>query len=37
MKNNLLKAAAFGSILAMTATASHAAGDQDKYQLSRAC
>ena len=34
MKNNLLKAAAFGSVLAMTATASHAAGDQDKYQLS---
>ena len=34
MKNNLLKATALGGVLAMTATASYAAGDQDKYQLS---
>ena len=34
MKNNLLKAAALGGVLAMTATASYAAGDQESYQLS---
>ena len=34
MKMNIIKAAALGSVLAMTATASYAAGDQDKYQLS---
>ena len=34
MKMNIVKAAALGSVLAMTATASYAAGDQDKYQLS---
>ena len=34
MKASIIKAAALGSVLAMTATASYAAGDQDKYQLS---
>ena len=34
MKASIIKAAALGSLLAMTATASYAAGDQDKYQLS---
>ena len=34
MKASIIKAAAFGSVLAMTATASYAAGDQEKYQLS---
>ena len=34
MKASIIKAAALGSVLAMTATASYAAGDQEKYQLS---
>lgn len=34
MKNNLLKAAALGGVLAMTATASYAAVDKESYQLS---
>lgn len=34
MKASIMKAAALGGVLAMTATASYAAGDQDKYQLS---
>ena len=34
MKASIIKSAALGSVLAMTATASYAAGDQDKYQLS---
>lgn len=34
MKKNMLKAAALGSVLALSATSSFAASDQDKYQLS---
>lgn len=34
MKNNVLKAAALGGILAITATASYAAVDKESYQLS---
>ncbi len=34
MKAKMIKAAALGSVLALSATASYAAGDQDKYQLS---
>ena len=34
MTSNLLKVAALGGVLAMTATASYAAGDQESYQLS---
>lgn len=34
MKMNLVKAAALGGVLAMTATASHAAADKGDYQLS---
>ena len=34
MKTGMIKAAALGSVLAMTATASYAVGTQDEYQLS---
>jgi len=34
MKRTIIKAAALGSVLALSATASYAAGNQDKYQLS---
>lgn len=34
MKTTMIKAAVLGGVLAMSATASFAAGDQDKYQLS---
>lgn len=34
MKMNIMKAAALGGVLAMTATASYAA-DQDSFQLSK--
>lgn len=34
MNNNLLKAIAFGGVFATTAVTSHAAGNQEDYQLS---